>query len=155
MSPLLDISVLFTVFIAGVLGSGHCFGMCGGIATGLGNLPGRETGKNQSQVRARAVAALLFNLGRILSYTALGLASAWLLAKAGQGLDIPKWGVILRLITALMILLIGLQFLLNRPLLAGIERAGAKVWRLVLPLALKASSLPGGSGRLIDRKSGV
>jgi len=143
MMQLIDISVLFTAFFAGILGSGHCFGMCGGIAAGLGNLPGHSTDKPQ------ALSALLFNSGRILSYAALGLISAWILVQAGQVLNVPKWSMILRLITALMILLIGLQFLFNWQLLAVIERAGAKVWKLVLPLAVRASSMPGGSGRVL------
>ena len=35
-----DPSVLVTAFLAGLLGSGHCFGMCGGIAGSLGALSG-------------------------------------------------------------------------------------------------------------------
>lgn len=147
MSPLFDFSVLFTAFMAGLLGSGHCFGMCGGIAAGLGSISGQtsEPGSNRPQ----AVSALLFNLGRLLSYATLGLISAWFLMQAGQILNVPKWSMILRLLTALMILLIGLQFLFNWQLLAGIERLGAKVWKIVLPIVVRASSLPGGSGRLL------
>jgi len=143
MSQLIDISALFTAFFAGLLGSGHCFGMCGGIAAGLGSLPGQNSAKPQ------ALSALLFNLGRILSYAVLGLISAWILMQAGQVLNVPKWSMILRLLTAVMILMIGLQFLLNWQILGFIERAGARVWKLVLPLAVRASSLPGGSGRLL------
>jgi len=145
---LIDFSALFTAFFAGVLGSGHCFGMCGGIAAGLGSLSGQQTGQNKRS-RAQALSALLFNLGRILSYAMLGLISAWILMQAGQVLNVPKWSIILRLLTALMILMIGLQFLFNWQLLGFIERAGAKVWKLILPLAVRASSLPGGSGRLL------
>jgi len=142
MSQLIDFSALFTAFFAGTLGSGHCFGMCGGIAAGLGSMPGQYNGKPQ------ALSALLFNLGRILSYAVLGLISAWILMQAGQVLNVPKWSMILRLLTAVMILMIGLQFLFNWQILGFIERAGAKVWKLILPLAVRASSLPGGSGRL-------
>jgi len=151
MSPLLDFSIVFTAFFAGLLGSGHCFGMCGGIAAGLGNLPAREAGpgKDRRQNRPRAVSALLFNLGRILSYVILGLLAAWLLEQAGQVLNVPKWALILRLLTASMILLIGLRFLFGWHTLAGIERIGARVWKLILPLALRAAKLPGGSGRLL------
>ena len=93
--------------------------------------------------------AVLFNLGRLLSYACLGLVSAWLLTKLGHALNVPKWSMILRFVTALMIFLIGLQFLFNWQTLAVIERLGAKVWKYVLPLAVRASSLPGGSGRLL------
>jgi len=63
----LDPAVLTTAFLAGLLGSGHCFGMCGGIAAGLG-----------AMARGRAVIpALQFNLARLLSYAVLGLIAAW------------------------------------------------------------------------------
>ncbi len=147
MSPLLDLSVLFTAFMAGLLGSGHCFGMCGGIATGLGNIGGRSFSKGMN--RSFAISAILFNLGRLISYMVLGLISAWILTQAGEVFNVPKWSMALRWLTALMIFLIGLQFLLNWQLLGGLERFGAKVWKLILPIAVRASSLPGGSGRLL------
>ena len=111
MSPLLDLSALLTAFFVGLLGSGHCFGMCGGIAAGLGSLTVSE--QSEGQAKHRFMAAFLFNLGRIVSYAALGLISATLLASLGKVLNVPQWSMILRFITALMIFLIGLQFLFN------------------------------------------
>jgi sulfite exporter TauE/SafE len=147
MSSVLDMSALLTAFFVGLLGSGHCFGMCGGIAAGLGSLTVNQG--SEGHVKHRFTSAFLFNLGRILSYAALGLISATLLAGLGKVLNVPQWSMLLRFITALMIFLIGLQFLFNWQTLAGIERIGAKVWKHVLPVAVKASSLPGGSGRLL------
>jgi len=147
MTYIVDLSALFTAFFVGLLGSGHCFGMCGGIAAGLGSLPGYSEQPNDQ--KPRAMSAVLFNFGRIISYALLGLISAWLLAKLGHALNVPKWSMILRFLTAVMIFLIGLQFLLNWQTLAVIERAGAKVWKLILPVAIRASALPGGSGRLL------
>lgn len=144
---LIDLSALITAFFAGLLGSGHCFGMCGGIAAGLGTLPG--TRSDQPETRPSAASALLFNLGRILSYAVLGLVSAWILAGVGQALNVPKWSMILRFLTAVMIFLIGVQFLFNWQTLAFIERAGSKIWKRILPLAIRAGSLPGGNGRLM------
>jgi sulfite exporter TauE/SafE len=135
-----------TAFFVGLLGSGHCFGMCGGIAAGLGTMPG---GKGEEPSKPSAISAMLFNLGRVLGYAVLGLLSAWLLVRLGNVLNVPKWSMILRLLTALMILLIGLQYLTNWNLLGFIERGGARVWKLVLPLAVRASAMPGGSGRLL------
>ena len=147
MNPIIDVSVLLTAFFVGLLGSGHCFGMCGGIAAGLGSLPVPDEALRGS--KPRATSAILFNFGRIVSYACLGLASAWILASAGQILNVPQWSMILRFLTALMIFLIGVQFLFNWQTLAIIERGGAKIWKYVLPLAIRASSLPGGSGRLM------
>ena len=147
MSSVLDMSALLTAFFVGLLGSGHCFGMCGGIAAGLGSLAINQG--SEGQVKRRFLSAFLFNLGRILSYAALGLISATLLAGAGKALNVPQWSMLLRFMTALMIFLIGIQFLFNWQTLAGIERVGARVWKHVLPVAVRASSLPGGSGRLL------
>jgi len=147
MTSIIDLSALFTAFFVGLLGSGHCFGMCGGIAAGLGSLNvNPETPENP---KPRATSAFLFNTGRVLSYACLGLISAWLLTKLGHALNVPKWSMILRFVTAVMIFLIGLQFLFNLQTLAGIERLGARVWKLILPFAIRASSLPGGTGRLL------
>lgn len=147
MSSIFDVSALLTAFLVGLLGSGHCFGMCGGIAAGLGSIPVHS--ETPAGTGPRATSAFLFNLGRVLSYAILGLISAWVLASAGAMLNVPKWSMILRLLTSLMILLIGLQFLFNWQLLGHIERAGAKVWAFVLPVAVRASSIPGGTGRLL------
>jgi len=147
MTYVVDLSALFTAFLVGLLGSGHCFGMCGGIAAGLGTLP--VTGDKSADQKPQTTTAVLFNIGRILSYTALGLLSAWLLASLGHALNVPKWSMILRFATAVMIFLIGVQFLFNWQTLAVIERLGAKVWKLILPVAVRASRLPGGTGRLL------
>jgi len=147
MNSIFDVSALIMAFFVGLAGSGHCFGMCGGIAAGLGSLPVQEKVRERSKPRASS--ALLFNLGRIASYACLGLASAWILAGAGKILNVPQWSMILRLLTALMIFLIGLQFLFNWQTLAVIERGGAKLWSYVMPLAVRASGMPGGTGRLL------
>ena len=147
MSSILDLSALFTAFFVGLLGSGHCFGMCGGIAAGLGSISIHADGSEDT--KPRAASALLFNFGRIISYAVLGLISAWVLSRVGKVLNVPQWSMILRALTALMIFLIGLQFLFNWQTLGAIERGGAKVWKYILPLAVRASSMPGGSGRLL------
>jgi len=147
MMHVMDFSALMTAFFVGLLGSGHCFGMCGGIAAGLGSLPGPRAGG--AETKPSAVSALLFNFGRILSYAALGLVSAWIFGGIGQALNVPRWSMLLRFITALMIFLIGVQFLFNWQTLAFIERAGAKIWKRILPVAVHAGGLPGGSGRLL------
>ena len=142
----LDLPALVTAFFVGLLGSGHCFGMCGGIAAGLGSVPG---GNKVDPDKPSALSAVLFNLGRVLGYAVLGFLSAWLLTRVGNALNVPRWSMILRLVTALMIFLIGLQYLTNWNLLGFIERVGTRVWKQVLPLAVKASAMPGGSGRML------
>ena len=63
---------LWAVFVAGLVGSAHCAGMCGGFALALGALPG-------SDAYAGRLAAYL--AGKTLTYAALGaLAGAFGLA---------------------------------------------------------------------------
>jgi sulfite exporter TauE/SafE len=132
----LDPAVLSTAFLAGLLGSGHCFGMCGGIAAGLGAM---------SKGRA-FVPALQFNLARLFSYAILGLVAAAVLGGAAGLMPIARW---LRLLTAVMIFLIGLKFLFNFHGIEFIERGGAGLWKKVMPLALKAGNRQDGMGRVL------
>ncbi len=126
-------------FFAGLLGAGHCFGMCGGIAGGLGAA---------SVGRGRAwVSALTFNLGRLTGYALLGGVFAGIVGAGGAALSLPAWGSWLRLAGALLIALIGLQMLTGWRLLGFIERGGAHVWKVISPLAVRAASHPGPAGR--------
>lgn len=132
----LDPAVLSTAFLAGLLGSGHCFGMCGGIAAGLGAMsPGRAV-----------VPALQFNLARLASYTVLGLIAATVLSGVSGLVPIGRW---LRVITAVMILLIGMKFLFDFPGISFIERGGAGLWNKIMPLALKAGGRNDWLGRVL------
>ena len=132
----LDPAVLSTAFLAGLLGSGHCFGMCGGIAAGLGAMS-----------RGRAfMPALQFNLARLVSYAVLGLAAASVLGGVSGLMPWARW---LRLLTALMIMMIGLKFLFNFRGIEFIERGGAGLWKKILPFALKAGNRQDWIGRLL------
>ena len=132
----LDPAVLSTAFLAGLLGSGHCFGMCGGIAAGLGAM---------SKGRA-LVPAFQFNLARLLSYAILGLVAATVLSGVSGLMPIARW---LRLLTALMILLIGLKFLFDFRGVAFIERGGAGLWKKIMPFAMKAGNRQDAIGRVL------
>ena len=68
------IALLGSVLASSVLGSPHCAGMCGGF---VGFYAGQQAD------RARPLAHLAYNGGRLVSYLALGAVSGWL----GAGLD--------------------------------------------------------------------
>jgi len=143
MNSMALVPVLLTAFYAGLLGSGHCFGMCGGIAGSLGAMGGAGG-------RAAALgSALLFNGGRLVGYGLLGGLAALLLGGAGEMLAVPMWGRWLRLLTALMIALIGLRYLFGWRALDWLEKAGGGVWARVSPLAARAAAMPGWTGRLV------
>jgi sulfite exporter TauE/SafE len=135
-------AALLAAFMAGLLGSGHCFGMCGGIAGSLGafsGLPGQQ---------ARYAPTLQFNLGRLLSYGLLGALTAGVLGGVGDLMALKSAGKWLRILTALMVLLIGMRFLLEWRGLDWIERGGARLWRRIMPLAVRVSSRHDWIGRM-------
>jgi sulfite exporter TauE/SafE len=118
-----------TLFIAGLLGSTHCLAMCGGIATALGSARGRSQ---------RGSAPLLYQLGRISSYGIAGsLAGA--AGAAGMSLATSRWSDVLRIATALIVVVIGLKIALGARArarwMSAPERLGGALWRRLLPHA--------------------
>ncbi len=137
-----DPAILTTAFLAGLLGSGHCFGMCGGIAGSLGALSGG------SETRSPALPALQFNIGRLLSYAILGGLAAGILGAAGEIMALKPLGKWLRALTALMVLLIGLRFLVGWRGLDMIEKGGTGLWKRIMPFAMRVSRRHDWVGRL-------
>ena len=119
-----------TAFLAGLLGSTHCLGMCGGIATALGAVPG-GAGRNRQ--------LFLYHLGRIASYGTAGAIAGALGAAAGFAFAVSRWSEILRLATAIVIVVIGLDIALSGTSrgrwLKLPERWGARLWRRLAPRA--------------------
>lgn len=62
--------LLTMAFFTGLLGSGHCLGMCGGLVAALSLA---ETGK-----QGGVFFQLLYNIGRITTYTGIGWLVGWL-----------------------------------------------------------------------------
>ena len=122
-----SLPLLGAAFVTGLLGSAHCFGMCGGIS-GLFAVNASAT-----SLRRDLPMAIAYNVGRVLSYIVLGAAVALL----GQSLvdAIPRLTVPVRLLSGLLIVLVGLQVAFNWRALAPIEKAGAGLWRRIAPAA--------------------
>jgi len=120
-----DIVSLWPVFLAtfsvGLLGSGHCLGMCGGIASALGFAIGPEK-------RAKRYGILLsYNLGRISSYALLGLLAGTIGNQVGAN-------SVLRIIAGLLLIAMGLYLANWWRGLSYLERVGSYLWRYVQPL---------------------
>lgn len=138
--PSFDAPALVTAFLAGLLGSGHCFAMCGAIAA----TPALTRPDNA----ARWAVPLVFNGGRLVSYAILGAVVALLAAAPGSSSGLaPSWGQALRLLTAILILLIGLQFLFGWNLLGPLERLGGRLWARVRPLTARTAQFGPLTGR--------
>ena len=121
-----ELTVL-TALLAGLFGSTHCLAMCGGIATALGS----------ASHGSRAWQPLLYHGGRLLSYGTAGAIAGALGAAAGFAFAVSSWGAILRLGTALMVIVIGLDISLGTRAVARWlrvpERWGARLWRRFAP----------------------
>jgi len=125
MSELLPL--LMTAFVTGLLGSAHCFGMCGGIS-GL-----FAVNVNVASLKTQLPKAIAYNAGRILSYAFLGVAVAVLGKTLVSG--IPNIAAPVRLASGVLIILVGLQLAFGWRILAPLESAGARIWNRIAPAA--------------------
>jgi len=121
--------LFMTAFFAGLLGSTHCLGMCGGIAAALGGAA--------RPAAARAWAPLLYNLGRIASYGIAGAVAGAVGVAASGLLPGVHAGEYLRLATAAAVGLIGLNMAAGGAArarwLGAPERWGGALWRRFSP----------------------
>jgi hypothetical protein len=126
-------STLIAAFLFGLLGSTHCFGMCGPLVSLYASqlAPGTAVAPLRQH--------LLFNLGRTLAYTSLGI----LLGMAGFALSIRPWSAgLIGLMAGLFVVLMGTHFLGAGGIAGRVERLLARptgalvgVWRRYVALA--------------------
>lgn len=120
-------SGFLALFLIGLLGGGHCVGMCGGIVSALSvSAPGQQ--------RPSWALHLAYNGGRIVSY---GIAGAGMGAIGSLGLLLNELlPVQMALYTAanLMLIAMGLYLIGLTRALAFTEKAGQHLWRLAQPL---------------------
>jgi len=127
--------LLGSALILGLLGGGHCLGMCGGLMGALTlAIPPEQRGR-------RLQLLLAYNVGRILSYTCAGL----LVGLAGWAVASSPAALALRVVDALLLIAMGLYLAGWWSGLTRIEALGRGLWRHIQPVAsrlLPVSSLP-------------
>ena len=127
--------LLVSALILGLLGGGHCLGMCGGLMGAL-------TLAIPPEQRSRRLQLLLaYNLGRILSYALAGL----LLGLAGWAVAGSQTEVIMRTLAALLLIAMGLYLAGWWSGLTRIEALGRGLWRHIHPLTrrfMPVTSIP-------------
>lgn len=107
--------------LMGLAGSGHCMGMCGGIAAALG------------QQQSTALRITLFNLSRISSYAIIAALVGSSIAILGP--DFKMLMPILRLMAGLLLIAMGLYLLDWWRGIQFLERGGAVLWRSLQPIS--------------------
>ncbi|MEE4306654.1 sulfite exporter TauE/SafE family protein [Pseudomonas alliivorans] len=129
------IPLLLSALVLGLLGGGHCLGMCGGLMGALTLAIPRE----QRTRRLRLMMA--YNLGRIISYAIAGFLSGLV----GWAVANSPGATTLRVIAALLLIAMGLYLAGWWSGLTRIERLGRGIWRHLQPFAtrlLPISSMP-------------
>ncbi|WED23289.1 sulfite exporter TauE/SafE family protein [Vibrio sp. JC009] len=113
----------------GLLGSAHCVGMCGGIASAVGMSSLSSSGKYLTPV--------FYNLGRLLSYMLMGLVVGGAIASASQiltGNSALNW---LRLLSAVVMIVLALYIGKWWQGLLTVEKAGQHIWKHIAPVTKK------------------
>jgi len=124
-------SALVTAFLVGLLGGVHCVGMCGGIVAALSAGLPRE---RRTTLRAQLPLLLGYNVGRIAGYTLLGALMGALGLVALQFLPLHVTQRALYALAAVFMVALGLYLGGWWQGLNGVERLGARLWRLVEPV---------------------
>jgi len=91
---------------------------------------------------------LLYNLGRIGSYSLAGALAGGASFALGSAIDLPLWSLITRSLTGAILILIGLNIALGWRLPSLLENAGARVWTLLSPTARRLLSSRSAAGML-------
>ncbi|MFT4765203.1 MAG: sulfite exporter TauE/SafE [Oleispira sp.] len=121
---------LITAFLLGLMGASHCMVMCGGIAAAASSSTHRANAS-----KSNLSFLLLFNLGRITSYTVAGLIVSLMGLWLADSHHIAQQ--ILRSIAGVLLLLMGFYVARWWMLLTRLESAGQLIWRYLQPLTRK------------------
>lgn len=136
-------SLFLTAFFMGLAGSGHCIAMCGGIASSL-QFAIEDKSKAQQY-------ALLYNIGRLLSYSLCGALVGGISSIFAQQSN--DFSLFLSFLSAIFMVLVGLYIMRLAASLNWLERFGKyAIWqhifklnKYLLPLNSKKKALAYGA----------
>jgi sulfite exporter TauE/SafE len=129
MTPDADSLSLGAALLAGIAASGHCLGMCGGIAGALAVRARQSTGGSKLAM------GLAYNLSRITSYSVAGALAGFLGSTLLRAVDVAPLSIALRILAGLIMLAAAGRMLFGWRLLDPIEAAGSGIWRRIAPWA--------------------
>lgn len=112
------------LFIAGLLGGGHCLGMCGGVVAAFSmNLPAGPRWPHH----------LAFNIGRLSGYTLIGIILGAIASFASIGI-LQQVKDVLYVLANLLLVLMGCYVAGWNRWLLRLESLGVPLWRRIQPL---------------------
>lgn len=119
---------LTAALLLGLLGGGHCAGMCGGIMSAL------SIGSGAPPRSLKSMGILLgYNLGRIFSYTLIGFlmgSLGWFIGGFSK-----ETSVALRMLAGMMLVGMGLYLAGWWMGITVLEKAGHTLWKKIQPTA--------------------
>jgi len=142
MTPGADTLSLGAALLAGIAASGHCIGMCGGIAGALA-MRGQQSG-----TVARLGTAFAYNLARITSYAVAGGIAGLLGRTLLNAVDVKPLSIAFRVLAGLIMLAAAGRLLFGWRFLDPIESAGSGLWRRIAPWAGRQSRAGGIGGAI-------
>jgi sulfite exporter TauE/SafE len=131
---MIEQSTYLAAFVVGLLGGGHCVGMCGGI---VGALTFGLPASVQSRLINTFPYQLGYNLGRITSYVVAGAIMGGLGVLLTQAVPVYIAQQVLLVIASAFMILLGLYLGGWWTGLARIERLGNLLWIKIEPFARK------------------
>jgi hypothetical protein len=134
---------LLGAFIAGTAGSVHCLAMCGGLsgALALRTRLGVSVGHTFGQT-------LMYQIGRLSSYTLAGALVGALGASLLTAFDIERLANGMRMLAGVVLVAAAIGILSAWRPLAPLERLGGRLWTHIAPLA-RSIPAPSTSGSLL------
>lgn len=125
----LDSVSLLSAFLVGLMGGVHCMGMCGGIVTALSlSVDGDANSSKRMSI------LLMYNAGRIASYSVAGVLMGGIGALVTHWADLRSVQLVVQLIAALFLISMGLYLGGWWMGLRRVESIGSHVWKRIEPL---------------------
>jgi len=123
-----DTATFFSALIVGLLGAGHCVGMCGGIVGVL------SIGTESLSTGARFLRAVAYNSGRVASYVAAGAVAGYAGQTLGGLLPAGTARMVAMSVSAGFAILLAFYLVGRGGLLLRLERIGGSLWQYIRPL---------------------
>ena len=146
------LSAVISAWLVGLLGGVHCLAMCGGFvaATAMRDADGRIAGNSAPLLPARTLLRrqLEYHVGRVGAYALLGAAFGAAGAAALRAADFIPIQRALYVVANGFLLLLAANLATRSVALAGLQRAGVKVFGAALPWLQPLLRNPHGTGRL-------
>jgi uncharacterized protein len=134
---------LFPFFVAGLVGSVHCVGMCGGIVSAFSMAPARPAfpvpvttvpAFSATTALDGGLRVLAYNAGRLGSYMAAGALAGGMLGGVRQLAGVAPLQVAAYWMANLMLVALGLYLMDAWRGLARLEAGGRFLWQRLQPL---------------------